>query len=111
MLIQFCNTRTFCQRKTSVFSTTSLFFPRIIFFVNCSVFFQDQRKKGGSDFELNTVSSFHNTVALYWRAKIYTALSFACFNFFNIAHLHFIFSMENNVMCYCFCELVKTFIF
>ena len=75
-------------------------------------FFKDQRKKGGNDFESNTVSSFHNTVALYWRAKIDIALSFDCLNFFNMAHLHFdFFSMENNVMCYCFCEPIKTFIF
>ena len=57
------------------------------------------------------VYSVH-TVALYWRGKIYIALRFDCLNFFNIAHLHFvIFSMENNVMCYCFREPIKTFIF
>ena len=54
--------------------TTNL--PLKSFFAFCSVlFYKDQRRKDGNDFETDTVSGFQNTPELK-RAKTYSALSF-----------------------------------
>ena len=83
------------------------------FFAFCSVFFffyKDQPQgKNGNDFETDTESGFQNTPALRQRDKTYSAPSFDRMNFFNMANL---FSLSRKpVVCYCFCEPIKTFFF
>ena len=58
----------------------------------------------------DTVPGFQNTPALHQRAKTYSALSFHQINFFNMANL-FSISRKHFVVCYCFCEPIKTFFF
>ena len=69
-------------------------------------FYKDQRRKDGTDFETNMVSSFQSAPMLHWRAKPYSALSFDRVNVFSMAHL-FSLSRKPFVMCYCFREPIK----
>ena len=46
------------------------------FLCHLQCFFQDQRKKDGSDIKPDTMSSFQKTPASHWRANTYSALSF-----------------------------------
>ena len=82
------------------------------FFAFCSVFFfyKDQPQgKNGNDFETDTECGFQNTPALRQRDKTYSAPSFNRMNFFNMTNL---FSLSRKpVVCYCFCEPIKTFFF
>ena len=50
------------------------------------IFYQDQRRKDGDDFETDTVSSFQNTPELK-RAKTYSALSFDRITSVSYTHL------------------------
>ena len=73
------------------------------------IFYKDQRRKDGDDFETDTVSSLQNTPELK-RAKTYSALSFDRITFFNMTNL-FSLSRKPFGMCYCFREPIKTFFF
>ena len=59
---------TFCQRKTSSPSTmiNKLKLTLTSFFAIEFGFSKTERKKDGSDFELNTVSSFQSTRVSHW---------------------------------------------
>ena len=106
---------TFCPRKTSdsfdkydnkqtcTWSSWQASLPFAVFF------FKDQRKKDGSDFEPDTISSFQKTPASHWRANTYSALlteeSFSTWCIC-ILILHF-----QRKPCAIVCEPVKSFIF
>ena len=95
---------TFCPRKTSdsfdkydnkqtcTWSSWQASLPFAVFFL------KDQRKKDGSDFEPDTISSFQKTPASHWRANTY---SFDRRKFFNMVHLHFDFTFSKETLCYC----------
>ena len=64
------------------------------------LFYKDQRRKDGNDFETHIVSGYQSTPELK-RAKTYGAPGFDGINFFNIANL-FSLSRRPFVMCYCY---------
>ena len=84
------------------------YFDKRLCYLKCSSFFfyKDQRRKDGTDFETNMVSSFQSAPVLHWRAKPYSALSFDRVNVFSMAHL-FSLSRKPFVMSYCFRETIK----
>ena len=88
------------------------YLEKLLCLLQCLFFFfyKDQPQgKNGNDFETDTESGFQNTPALRQRDKTYSAPSFDRMNFFNMANL---FSLSRKpVVCYCFCEPIKTFFF
>ena len=89
-------------KATNLLWQASLLFKVFFLFF----FYKDQRRKDGTDFETNMVSSFQSAPVLHWRAKPYSALSFDRVNVFSMAHL-FSLSRKPFVMCYCFREPIK----
>ena len=86
-----------------------IYFDKRLCYLQCFFiffFYKDQRRKDGTDFETDMVSSFQRAPVLHWRAEPYSALSFDRVNFFSMPHL-FSLSRKPFVMCYCFREPIK----
>ena len=87
------------------------YLEKLLCLLQCLFFFYKDQPQGknGNDFETDTESGFQNTPALRQGDKTYSAPSFDRMNFFNMANL---FSLSRKpVVCYCFCEPIKTFFF
>ena len=70
------------SKHTCTWSSWTAPWPFVVF----HIFFKDQRKKDGRDFEPDTMSSFRKTPAWHWLANTYSALSCDRINFFDMTH-------------------------
>ena len=86
------------------------YLEKLLYLLQCFFFLQGPTEERWKRLWKDTVPGFQNTPALHKRAKTYSALSFHQINFFNMANL-FSISRKHFVVCYCFCEPIKTFFF